>query len=189
MLNLSLNQIKRNETEGKIIKDIRNLFKSKGKDNAIKDKLLRDIRTLFESDEDDYYKPIRTGNAFSSNYIEYESNGDKNKSLSVKEYRNKTQGEWKIELTMEINFVSSKDSNETRTMHTKSNNNEIMIANETDEIIKKLFDSLFLLQRYQEGLEKSMEGSEFVFDSVDLLYYKCHQVSLNCGGSYLDSPK
>ena len=37
---------------------------------------------LFELDEDDYYKPIRTGNVFSSNYIEYESNG----ALSFKEY-------------------------------------------------------------------------------------------------------
>ena len=67
----------------------------------------------------------------------------------------KIQGEWKIELTMEINFMSSKDSNETRTMHTKSINIEIMIGNETDEIIKELFDSL--LQRHQEGLEKSMK--------------------------------
>ena len=67
----------------------------------------------------------------------------------------KIQGEWKIELTMEINFMSSKDSNETHTMHTKSINIEIMIGNETDEIIKELFDSL--LQRHQEGLEKSMK--------------------------------
>ena len=34
-----------------------------------------------------------------------------------------------------------------------------------------------------------MRGSEFVFDSVDLLYYKLHKVSLNRGGSYIDSPK
>ena len=43
-----------------------------------------------------------------------------------------------------------------------------MMRNETDEIIKKLFESL--LQRYQEGLEKSIKVSEFIFDSVDLLY-------------------
>ena len=34
-----------------------------------------------------------------------------------------------------INFLSSKDTNETRTMHSKSDNVEIMICNETDEII------------------------------------------------------
>ena len=48
----------------------------------------------------------------------------------------KTQGEWKIQLTMEINFTSSKDSNETRTMHTKSDGIENMIGSGTDEIIK-----------------------------------------------------
>ena len=34
-----------------------------------------------------------------------------------------------------------------------------------------------------------MKEIEFVFDSVDLLYYKSHQVSLNRGGSYIDFPK
>ena len=53
-----------------------------------------------------------------------------------------TQGEWKIQLTMVINFISSKGSNETRTMLTKSDNIEIMIDNETDEIIEELFNSL-----------------------------------------------
>ena len=46
------------------------------------------MRTLFELDKDDYYKLIRTGNTFRSNYIEYESNSDKDKSLSIKEYLN-----------------------------------------------------------------------------------------------------
>ena len=33
-----------------------------------------------------------------------------------------------------------------------------------------------------------MKGSEFIFDYVPLLYYKCHKINLNCGGSYIDSP-
>ena len=41
----------------------------------------------------------------------------------------KTQSEWKIQLTMQINFISSKDSEETRTMHTKSSNIEIVMGN------------------------------------------------------------
>ena len=87
-----------------------------------------------------------------------------------------------------INFISSKDSEETRTMHTKSNNIDmiIMIGNKTDEIIKKLLESL--LQRYQEGLEESMNGSEFIFDSVDVLYNNLNKISLNRGGSYVVSP-
>ena len=48
-------------------------------------------------------------------------------------------------------FFSSIDSDETRTMHTKSDNIEIMIDIETHEIIEKLFNSL--LQRYQKNLE------------------------------------
>ena len=42
------------------------------------------MRTLFKSDEEDYCKPIRIGNAFSSNCIEYESNGDKAKCFQLK---------------------------------------------------------------------------------------------------------
>ena len=74
-----------------------------------------------------------------------------------------------------------------RTMHTKSNNVEIMIGSETNEIIKDLFESF--LQKYQEGLEESMRGSEFVYDSVDVLYYNLNKVNLSRGGSYIDSPK
>ena len=57
--------------------------------------------------DEDYHKPIKTKDAFNSNYIEHESKGDKNKTLSIKEYLhmtrpylrdiindNKTQGEW-----------------------------------------------------------------------------------------------
>ena len=88
---------------------------------------------------------------------------------------------------MAINFISSKDSDETRTMHRKSNNVEIMIGSETDEIIEDLFASF--LQKHQEGLEESMRGSEFVYDSVDVLYYNLNKVSLSRGGSYIDSPK
>ena len=48
-----------------------------------------------------------------------------------------------IQLTMAINFISSKDSDETRTMRTRSNNVEIMVGSETNEIIKDLFESFF----------------------------------------------
>ena len=74
-----------------------------------------------------------------------------------------------------------------RTMHSKYNNSEVIFSNEADEISEEFFESL--LQKYQKGLEESMKGSEFVYDSVDLLHYKCHKISLNCGGPYKDSPK
>ena len=72
-------------------------------------------------------------------------------------------------------------------MHTESNNVELMIGSETDEIIEDLFESFS--QRYQEGLEQPMRGSEFVYESVDVLYYNLNKVSLSRGGSCIDSPK
>ena len=67
----------------------------------------------------------------------------------------KSKGEWKIQLTAEINFTPLKpDSDETRIMHTKSDNTGIMIGSDTNEVIKELFKSF--LQRYQEGLEEKM---------------------------------
>ena len=51
-------------------------------------------------------------------------------------------GEWKIQITISINFISSKDSDETPNMHTKNNNIEIMMGNQTNDIIKELFESL-----------------------------------------------
>ena len=111
-------QIERSIAKGNINKDIRNLFRlEKEKENCIKDEVLRDMKTLFELDGEDCCESIRTGNAFISNYIEYESNGDKDKTLSIEEYLDKirpylsniindhkTQGEWKIQFTIAINF-------------------------------------------------------------------------------------
>ena len=89
---------------------------------------------------------------------------------------------------MSNNFISSKDSDETRNMLTKSDNIESMAVRETNEIIEELFK--FLLQRYQEGLEESLKGSEFIFDSVISLYYHLQKTSLKrTGSSYIDFPK
>ena len=33
-----------------------------------------------------------------------------------------------------------------------------------------------------------MRGSDFIFDSVQLIYYKCHKVNFRPDGSYIDSP-
>ena len=96
----------------------------------------RNVKNVFDLSIDEYYyKPIKTNDAFNSNYTEYESIGDKNKNLLIKEYLNmtkpflrdiindhktqgewkvhsgnevidyKTQGEWEIQLIMIINFI------------------------------------------------------------------------------------
>ena len=98
-------------------------------------------------------------------------------------------GEWEIQLIMSINFISCKDSDETRSMITKSDNIKIMMGSETNDFIEELCESL--LQKYQEGSEESMRGgSDFIFDSVDLLYYHLQKTSLSRkGGSYIDFPE
>ena len=98
---------------------------------------------------EDYYKPIIIKTAFNSNYVIYESRGDKDKILTINEYLDvirpylvgmindhKNKGKRKIQLTVVINFISSKpDSDETRIMYTKSINVEIMTGSDTDEVI------------------------------------------------------
>ena len=97
----------------------------------------------------------------------------------------KTQSEWKIQLTLLINFVSSKeDSDETRITRPRSDNIEIMMSSETEKVIKELFKSLS--KRYQEKLEESMDGSHLTFDDVNALYYDLNTVSLSRGRSYID---
>ena len=117
---------------------------------------IRDVKHLFDlSIYEDYYKSIKTNDAFNSNFIEYESKGDKNNLNMIKPYlidiindhktqgewkvysgneviNYKTQGEWKVQLAMIINFISSKDSDEIRTMHTK--NNDIVISKSNNKL-------------------------------------------------------
>ena len=56
------------------------------------------------------------------------------------------ENEWKVQLTIVVKFISSKDSEEIRIMHIKSTNIGILIRDEADKITSELFHSL--LQRY-----------------------------------------
>ena len=84
----------------------------------MKDRIIRDIRTLFE-EEEDYYEPKRLSNFQNNNCNVYESNGDKNRKLSLDKYLYKIKpylrniiinlqnsDAWKIQLILEINFIS-----------------------------------------------------------------------------------
>ena len=130
----------------------------------------------------------------------YESRGDKDNMLAIYEYFDKikpylkdmiddykSKGEWKIQLSMQIIFVSFTDANETREMHTKSDNITIMRGVENEDIINELFNTF--RKRYQEGLETKMRGSSFTFERIDLLEYHLHKISLNRGSSYINSPE
>ena len=62
-----------------------------------------------------------------------------------------------------------------------------MNGSDTYEIIEGLFESF--LQKYEENLQEKMKGSDFEFDGVNFLYYDFNKISINRGGSYIDSPK
>ena len=100
-----------------------------------------------------YYKPILVKSGYNGNHIQYESKGDK--ILTLKEYLAliekylkklinyyKSKGEWKVQLIAEISFISLKPgSDETRIMHTRSDNEEFKNGSDNDEIIEGLFET------------------------------------------------
>ena len=99
----------------------------------------------------------------------------------------KSIGEWKIQITMRIIFISFIDKNETQVMHTKSDNVEIMNGTDTSDAINKLINSF--IKRYQEAIQTKMKGSSYIFERIDLLEYHLHKISLNRGSSYTESPE
>ena len=90
---------------------------------------------------------------------------------------------WKIQLTIAI---SSKDAEEEHVMHSRNDDIKFTSYNDANEVVDEIFESL--RSRYQENLETSMRGCNFIFDSAQLMYYKCHKVNFKLGGSYIDSP-
>ena len=159
---------RRKKTKGK---------KKKHNERIIKDRIIRDIRTLFE--QEDYYEHKSVSNFWDNNYIEYELNGDKNRNLSFDEYLKikhylmniiinlENYDAWKIQLTIAINFISSKDAGEERLMHSSSGNIKLKPYSGVNDIIDKREVDC---SRYQKKLEISMERSDFIFDLVQLMY-------------------
>ena len=92
-----------------------------------------------------------------------------------KAIRNESR-EWNIQINMHVNFISSNDTGETRTIYVWSDNQEIRLGNETDDIITELLNSF--LNKYQKEETILKNGSNFVFESGDLLSYHFHKTSL-----------
>ena len=88
---------------------------------------------------------------------------------------------------MHIKFVSSNDTGDIRTFYVWSENEEIRLGNETDDIAKSLINSF--LNKCQEEQQVLRDGSKFVFESVDLMSYHIHKTNLKRGSSYVKSPE
>ena len=141
-----------------------------------------------------YYKPIQVKGAFYENYAYFESNCDNTSSLheyfeKIKPYLAdlinfyKAKDEWKVQLSMQIKFVSFINNSEIDIIHSKSDNVEIMSGYDTNNIIDMLIDTF--INRYQEGLETKMKRSSYVFNHIDLLGYHFNKITLNRSSSYI----
>ena len=154
----NLSDMEKEEIYDHLVKLVRSLDKKEQYKYHNRDDLyyygIRDIENLYgDNNDNDYYKRILVKSSFKNNYKYYESRGHKNKQLSVKQYlyrimpylsdfiNDHKNNEWKIQINMHVNFVSSNDRGETRTIFVWSDNEKIRLGNETDDIIKGLIIS------------------------------------------------
>ena len=107
----------------------------------------------------------------------------------VNEQRNNIDGsnEWKIQLSMGVNFISSNDTGEICKFFVRSDNEEIRSGNDTNNIIVRLIKSF--LSNYQNEEKILRNESNFVFESVDLLSYHIHKINIKRGKSHIKSPE
>ena len=88
---------------------------------------------------------------------------------------------------MQNSCISTSSFEETRTIYTKSEPVEIFMGSNTKDVIYKLFNTI--LQRFQRVQETSNEReSEFIPDSVELLYYHFQRIDIRRAESYIVSP-
>ena len=87
---------------------------------------------------------------------------------------------------MQLALFPSKDAEKERVLSPRSDNITFKSFNDANENVDELIESLRL--RYQGNLETSMRGADFIFDSVQMMCYKCQKVNLKRWGSYITFP-
>ena len=88
---------------------------------------------------------------------------------------------------MQNSCISTRCFEETHTIYSKSEPVEIFMGSNTEDVIDRLFNTL--LQRFQHAQETSNDrGSEFIPDSVELLYYHFQTIDIRRAESYIMSP-
>ena len=134
--------------------------------------MIKDIRTLFLSEkeeEDNYYESVGLVLFIETIIL----NKTKTYLKDIINDLNKSDTQ-KTQLTMALNFISSKDTDEEGVMHSKSNNKGIMINDEEDEVIEELLELLL-----SPNFETTMKDNDFILNCLDLFYYKCHKINMN----------
>ena len=163
---------------------------------------IRDIAKLYNNFDNEYYKPMLTSSAFNNNHTEYEIRGDKNKNFTLNQYIikikphiinlinqkwNSTNDEQKIQLIIVIVFRHTTDSTKNYTFYVRSKNIVMLHADNANDIFTKLLNSFY--EKYEQEQNILRNGSNYVFDYVDLSIIKFHTIELKRGSSYIPSPK
>ena len=106
-----------------------------------------------------------------------DTNEENNSDTNEKDNSDTERGEWKLQLVMQNNCISTKNFEETRTIYSASKPVEIFMGTNTDDAIDGLFDAL--LQRFQQAIETSNDSeNEFIHESVALLYHYFQKINI-----------
>ena len=96
--------------------------------------------------------------------------------------------EWKVQVVMQNNCISTKDFEETQTIYSASKPVEIFMGTDTDDTIDRFFDTF--LQRFQQGLVTSNDrGSGFTNKNVAFVYYYFQKIVIQRVESFIMSPE
>ena len=105
----------------------------------------------------------------------------------INKQKNNNSNEQKVQLIMGINFMNINDKEKSHTFHVKSDNVEMTQGTNTSDIFNKLIDSFF--PQYQKKEQILRGGSDYIFDSVDILGIHFHNIKLKRDKSYIESPE
>ena len=92
----------------------------------------------------------------------------------INERKNNNNNEYKIQLSMGVNFMCISDKEKTRTFYVNGDNKEIRLGNGTSNIINELIKSF--LSNYQKEGQILRNGSNYTFESVDILDIHFHNM-------------
>ena len=98
---------------------------------------------------------------------------------------NHKNNEYKIQLSIGVNFINITGEENTHTFYVKSDNEEIRLSSNTNNFVKKLFNTF--LNNHQNEEQILRNESYSICESVDVDHF--HKIDLKRGSSYINSPK
>ena len=104
----------------------------------------------------------------------------------INKRKNNNNNKQKVQLSIDVNFININDKEITRTFYVRSDNEEIMLGNDTSDI-NKILESL--LNNYQKEEQILRGGSDYIFESIDILGVHFYNIKLKRGKSYIESPE